>query len=166
MRWPSVPHGVNCFSCYEIFGDINIISSHISLPVKLCAAVLVHLNKAWCVAFVSMFVVVNFDALAQASDFRIEKRRVVFLIRAQLRMRQSYNKVRSATLNMTHIRLPFEIKQRLHVIYRHTAAVRDKCSLKTKSTVSNKRIFLMKTLYNKQSDTTAVSCCGKFTSSS
>ena len=34
-------------------------------------------------------------------------------------------------------------------IYRHTATVQDKCSLKTKSTVSNIRIFLMKTLYNK-----------------
>ena len=79
--------------------------------------IMFNLNKAWCIAFVSLFVVVNFDALAQASDFRIERRRVVFLTRAQLRMRQSYNKVRSATLNMTHIRLPFEIKQRLHVRY-------------------------------------------------
>ena len=28
-----------------------------------------------------MFVVVNFDALAQASDFRIERRQVAFLVR-------------------------------------------------------------------------------------
>ena len=34
-------------------------------------------------------------------------------------------------------------------VYRHTATVQDKCSLKTKSTASNIRIFLMKTWYNK-----------------
>ena len=41
-----------------------------------------------------------------------------------------------------HKKLSTHTSQNMHyAIYRHTATVRDKCSLKTKSTVSNIRIF-------------------------
>ena len=50
--------------------EVNSLPDDIVYQDKTCIHAYIHIN---------MFVVVNFEALAQASDFRIERRQVVFL---------------------------------------------------------------------------------------
>ena len=50
----------------------------------------IHYACAFIDAYISVVVVVNFDALAQASDIRIEKRQVVFLRWMQDSNQKSY----------------------------------------------------------------------------